>query len=267
LKKDPVELARKIYNYLKDHPDTSISRLHKDLGITRPTITRYLELLKWIQKKPRILERNGNRGARIFKVESADFIIDLSRSINKEDFRCPRCGVIISPDDQTETVYRVLETKIIAGSLEGLEILCKKCESKIHVILKSGTLQSDAKGTLWIQHYAVEPKSKMVIEKMRESLERLNEKIEEMLEIQRETGKEKNDNPDVRDIMTILSLPNYLRETAVTICKLGRATISEIAKENKTKEAVESRHLSQLVSMGYVRKEKDRNKIYFSVKD
>jgi len=38
----------------------------------------------------------------------------------KGDFLCPRCGTKISPDDETEKVYSILEPKVRKNTLEGL---------------------------------------------------------------------------------------------------------------------------------------------------
>jgi len=62
------------------------------------------------------------------------FTVDLTKIGGEGDFPCPKCGVTISPDDETEKVYSVLETKVEGGSLEELIILCKKCGSEIHLV-------------------------------------------------------------------------------------------------------------------------------------
>ena len=45
----------------------------------------------------------------------------------------PTCGIIISPDDESEETYTVLETKGDEESLEEVIIQCKKCESVIQL--------------------------------------------------------------------------------------------------------------------------------------
>ena len=59
--------------------------------------------------------------------------IDLTKIAGSGDFSCPRCGVGISPDDDTEEVYSILETKVNAHGLEELIVRCKRCESQIHL--------------------------------------------------------------------------------------------------------------------------------------
>lgn len=57
--------------------------------------------------------------------------IDLLELEGKGDFLCPRCGTKISPDDETEKVYSILEPKVRNNSLEGLLIQCNDCSNKI----------------------------------------------------------------------------------------------------------------------------------------
>jgi len=107
----------------------------------------------------------------------------------------------------------------------------------------------------------------VVLEKIRDNLERLNEKIEIMIELQ------KHDRKDLQptltdaplDVMTLLSMPDHLRKTAMTVCRLGRATADEIAEQTKRARAVESAYLNQLVIMGHLKKERNGRKAYFFV--
>jgi len=105
-----------------------------------------------------------------------------------------------------------------------------------------------------------------VLEKIKENLERLNEKMEIMIEIQRHGKKELEAFPDASlDVMTLLSMPDHLRKTAMTICRCGRATAQEVASQTKRARAVESSYLNQLVLMGYLKKERKGRKAYFYV--
>jgi len=60
--------------------------------------------------------------------------VDLTKIKGEGEFPCPNCGVIISPEDETEDVYSILETKVKGESLEELVILCNKCGSKIRLV-------------------------------------------------------------------------------------------------------------------------------------
>ena len=105
-----------------------------------------------------------------------------------------------------------------------------------------------------------------ILEKIRENLERLNEKIEVMIELQKHGRKDIQPIPEAPlDVMTLLSMPDHLRKTAMTVCKLGRATAEEIAQQTHRARAVESAYLNQLVIMGYLKKERKGRKAYFYV--
>ena len=105
-----------------------------------------------------------------------------------------------------------------------------------------------------------------ILEKIRENLERLNEKIEVMIELQKHGRKDIQQIPEAPlDVMTLLSMPDHLRKTAMTVCRLGRATADEVAQQTHRARAVESAYLNQLVIMGYMKKERKGRKAYFYV--
>lgn len=111
---------------------------------------------------------------------------------------------------------------------------------------------------------SLEKKPARILQKIKESLDQLNDKIDVMIEIQRHNQKEAQIMPDgTLDVMTLLSLPDHLRKTAVTLCKLGEGTADQIAELTKRARAVESGYLNQLVLMGYLRKERRGRKAYF----
>lgn len=62
------------------------------------------------------------------------FPIDLSRIKGSGEFRCPECGAEISPDDQSEDAYTVLEPIIKDDRLEKIILQCNKCGAEIHLI-------------------------------------------------------------------------------------------------------------------------------------
>ena len=113
----------------------------------------------------------------------------------------------------------------------------------------------------------VEKSSTQILQKIRESLDRLNEKMDIFIDIQKQNPRSAVDQSitDVLDVMTLLSLPDHLRKTAVTLCKLGQATAEEVAQQTKRARAVESAYLNQLMLMGYVKKERKGRKAYFYV--
>jgi ArsR family transcriptional regulator, lead/cadmium/zinc/bismuth-responsive transcriptional repressor len=110
-----------------------------------------------------------------------------------------------------------------------------------------------------------------ILEKIEESLEKLNDKMEIMIEIQKNGTCNNNQKtalslPDASlDVMTLLSMPDHLRKTAMTICRCSRATAEEIAAQTTRARAVESAYLNQLVIMGYLKKERKGRKAYFFI--
>lgn len=106
-----------------------------------------------------------------------------------------------------------------------------------------------------------------VLEKIRDNLERLNEKMEIIIELQRQGRRDVSTIPQEAplDVMTLLSMPDHLRKTAMTICRLGRATAEEVAKHTRRARAVESGYLNQLVIMGYLKKERNGRKAFFYI--
>jgi predicted transcriptional regulator len=108
-----------------------------------------------------------------------------------------------------------------------------------------------------------------ILEKIEENLEKLNEKMEVMIEIQKNGNGNQRSAPTLPDapldVMTLLSMPDHLRKTAMAICRCGRATAEEIAEQTRRARAVESAYLNQLVIMGYLKKERKGRKVYFYV--
>lgn len=62
------------------------------------------------------------------------YVVDLTKINGDGDFQCPYCGVVISPEDETENTYVIKETKMKSSDdLEKLVIQCNKCGSIIHI--------------------------------------------------------------------------------------------------------------------------------------
>ena len=68
------------------------------------------------------------------QTHQATFRVNITQIEADGDFPCPKCGVTISPDDETETVYEIVDTKMKRQNLEELVILCKRCESRIRFV-------------------------------------------------------------------------------------------------------------------------------------
>jgi predicted RNA-binding Zn-ribbon protein involved in translation (DUF1610 family) len=63
--------------------------------------------------------------------KSIAYTIDLTKIDGDGAFPCPKCGTIISPDDETEEVYQIVETKVRNDELTELIIMCNKCGTTI----------------------------------------------------------------------------------------------------------------------------------------
>jgi DNA-binding transcriptional ArsR family regulator len=114
----------------------------------------------------------------------------------------------------------------------------------------------------------IEKSQTRLLEKIKECLDKLNEKMEVFIELQKSEQKPENllpGLPETLDVMTLLSLPDHLRKTAIALCKLGEATADEVAENTKRARAVESGYLNQLVLMGYLKKERRGRKTYFYI--
>ena len=66
------------------------------------------------------------------KLENKDveYKIDLDHVEGDGSFACPKCGLKISPDDNSDN-YEILDTKVVNDELAELVISCGKCGSQI----------------------------------------------------------------------------------------------------------------------------------------
>ena len=104
------------------------------------------------------------------------------------------------------------------------------------------------------------------LEKIKETLEKLNEKIDVLIELRQANEKEIQKLPDTPlDVITLLNMPDHLRKTAIAICRSGRATAEEIANQTNRARAMESSYLNQLVIMGYLKKQRKGKKTCFYI--
>jgi hypothetical protein len=107
------------------------------------------------------------------------------------------------------------------------------------------------------------------LQKLEKALVRIEKKIDLILE---RAGRRAGNAGEVMgagalDIVTLLSLPDHLRKTAMTLIKLGRAMAEDVAKETGRARAIESAYLNQLARMEYVRRERVGKRVYFSVEE
>ena len=59
----------------------------------------------------------------------SSYKIDLDAIEGEGSFPCPKCGTKISPEDETEENYTVIDTKVVNDELAELVIACGKCGS------------------------------------------------------------------------------------------------------------------------------------------
>ena len=66
------------------------------------------------------------------KQESA-YTINLAAIEGDGSFQCPKCGMSISPEDETEEYYKILDSKVVDNELSELKISFGKCRSTIRL--------------------------------------------------------------------------------------------------------------------------------------
>ena len=59
------------------------------------------------------------------------YTVNLTEIEGDGSFPCPKCATAISPEDETEEVYKIVDTKIINDELVELVIICGTCGSRI----------------------------------------------------------------------------------------------------------------------------------------
>jgi predicted nucleic-acid-binding Zn-ribbon protein len=66
--------------------------------------------------------------------KSMVYTIDLTKIDGDGAFPCPKCGSVISPEDETDTTYEIVETRVKGDDLEELVLTCKKCGTTIKLV-------------------------------------------------------------------------------------------------------------------------------------
>jgi predicted RNA-binding Zn-ribbon protein involved in translation (DUF1610 family) len=67
------------------------------------------------------------------KLDKKTSVFKISLASDDGSFQCPKCGLSISPDDESEENYQILDTKIVNDELAELVVCCGKCGSTIKV--------------------------------------------------------------------------------------------------------------------------------------
>jgi predicted RNA-binding Zn-ribbon protein involved in translation (DUF1610 family) len=65
---------------------------------------------------------------------NVEYTIDLTKIDGDGAFPCPKCGTVISPDDESDSTYEIVETKVKGDNLEELVLTCKKCGTAIKLV-------------------------------------------------------------------------------------------------------------------------------------
>jgi hypothetical protein len=63
--------------------------------------------------------------------KSIAFTIDLTTIEGDGAFPCLQCGTMISPEDETEEAYKIVDTKVVNDELVELVVMCGNCGSII----------------------------------------------------------------------------------------------------------------------------------------
>ena len=62
------------------------------------------------------------------------YTVDLTKIDGDGAFACPKCGTMISPDDETEETYQIVETVVKDDELAELVLTCKKCGTRVKLV-------------------------------------------------------------------------------------------------------------------------------------
>ena len=73
--------------------------------------------------------------------KSVPYTINLAEIEGDGAFPCPQCGTVISPEDETEEIYKIADTKIINDELVELVVICGKCGSGIKLTGFQATME------------------------------------------------------------------------------------------------------------------------------
>ena len=65
------------------------------------------------------------------KKTEVEYTVNFSSLANDGSFKCTKCGLEISPEDETNENYEIIDTKIYNGEIAELLITCGKCGSTL----------------------------------------------------------------------------------------------------------------------------------------
>ncbi|MDR1993204.1 MAG: hypothetical protein LBQ98_06910 [Nitrososphaerota archaeon] len=61
------------------------------------------------------------------------YTIELDTAKSDGTVTCPKCNTAISPDDETENNYKIIDIKINKTQITKLSLICNKCNSTINL--------------------------------------------------------------------------------------------------------------------------------------
>lgn len=67
------------------------------------------------------------------ETKKCEHSINVASMDEEGSFKCPECSMSISPDDETEDNYQILDTKVVNDELAELLIECGKCGCAIRL--------------------------------------------------------------------------------------------------------------------------------------
>lgn len=73
--------------------------------------------------------------------KSVAYTIDLTQIDGDGSFPCPKCGTVISPEDETEQSYKIVNTKVVNDELVELVIMCGECGNNIKLTGFQSTIE------------------------------------------------------------------------------------------------------------------------------
>jgi hypothetical protein len=65
--------------------------------------------------------------------KTVPYSVDLTKIDGDGSFPCPKCGSAISPEDESEEAYKIINTKVINDQLVELIVVCSNCASTIRL--------------------------------------------------------------------------------------------------------------------------------------
>ncbi len=60
-----------------------------------------------------------------------EYTVNLLTIEGNGSFACPKCGMTLSPDDESEKNYTIANTKVVNNELVELIVACGKCGTTI----------------------------------------------------------------------------------------------------------------------------------------